>query len=592
MSFPNLNPLQPDQQQLAQQLGSVVNPDQATWLSGFFAGIGFAGNGGAVAPAAGHAAAVEKQSMTVLYGSESGNAEKAAGDMKKAAEKANFKAKVVNMADAKAADLAKSDNLLVIVSTWGEGDPPDGATGYYEAFMSDAMPQLPNLKYSVCALGDTSYEHFCKIGKDFDERLSKLGGERVYDRADCDVDYEETFKSWLSGALGAFPKAESVAAVAATSAAPAATVYDKKNPYEAEILEKIVLNGTGTSKETLHVEISLEGSGLTYEPGDSLGVYPENRAADIESILAATGLTANAKLGDKTLADALRLDFDITTLSPAIAMKYNEIVGNKDLQKVLDEKDRATFKEWIWGRQLVDLLETYPHKDWSAESFTGILRKLNPRLYSIASSLKAHEDEVHLTVAAVRYDTHRRDRVGVCSCYLSDDVASGDKVRVFFHSNKNFRLPENNETPVIMVGPGTGIAPFRAFIEERAANEAAGKNWLFFGDQHFSYDFLYQLEWLDYLEDGYLSELTTAFSRDQKEKIYVQHRLAERGEEIWNWLEDGAYFYVCGDASKMAKDVHQALIDIAAEHGGKSPEEAKAYVDALRKEKRYQRDVY
>ncbi|MEM7602337.1 MAG: assimilatory sulfite reductase (NADPH) flavoprotein subunit [Verrucomicrobiota bacterium] len=578
---------------MAEQLGSGVNPDQANWLSGFFAGIGFAGNG-ATAPAAGLAASVEKQNMTVLYGSESGNAEKLSGDMKKAADKAGFKTKVVDMASAKAADLAKVDNLLVVVSTWGEGDPPDAATSYYETFMADSMPPLPNLKYSVCALGDTSYEHICKIGKDFDERLSKLGGERVFERADCDVDYEETFKSWLSGALGAFPKseAESGAAVASTPAAPSALVYDKKNPYEAEILEKVVLNGTGSSKETLHVELSLEGSGLSYEPGDSLGVYPENRSADIDSVLAATGLTANAKLGDKTLADALRVDFDITTLSPAIALKYNGIVGNKDLQKLLDEKDRTTLKEWIHGRQLVDLLETYPHKDWSAESFTGILRKLNPRLYSIASSLKRHDDEVHLTVAAVRYHTHGRDRIGVCSCYLSDDVSAGDKVRVFFHSNKNFRLPENSDTPVIMVGPGTGIAPFRAFVEERSANEAGGKNWLFFGDQHFSYDFLYQLEWLDYLEEGNLTELTTAFSRDQKEKIYVQHRLLEHGEEIWKWLENGAYFYVCGDASQMAKDVHQALIDIAADYGGKSADEAKAYVDALRKEKRYQRDVY
>ncbi|MDF1826327.1 MAG: assimilatory sulfite reductase (NADPH) flavoprotein subunit [Verrucomicrobiales bacterium] len=592
MSFPNLTPLHPEQQQLAQELGSAVNSDQATWLSGFFAGIGFAGKGGAVAPAAGLAASVEKQSMTVLYGSESGNAEKSAGDIKKAAEKANFKVKVVNMADAKAPDLAKAENLLVIVSTWGEGDPPDGATAYYEAFMSEAMPQLPNLKFSVCALGDTSYEHFCKIGKDFDARLSALGGVRVYDRADCDVDYEDTFRSWLSGALGSFPKAETVASVAATSANSAAAVYDKKNPYEAEILEKIVLNGTGSSKETLHVELSLEGSGLHYEPGDSLGIYPENRAADVEAILSATGLTANAKLGETTLADALRLDFDITTLSPAIAMKYNEIVGDKKLRKVLDEKDRTAFKEWIHGRQLIDLLETYPHKNWSAETFTGILRKLNPRLYSIASSLKKHENEVHLTVAAVRYETHGRERVGVCSCYLADEVESGDKVRVFFHSNKNFRLPENNEAPVIMVGPGTGIAPFRAFVEERSASEATGKSWLFFGDQHFSYDFLYQLEWLDYLEDGDLTELTTAFSRDQKEKIYVQHRLIEKGPEVWKWLEEGAYFYVCGDASRMAKDVHQALIDIAVEQGGKSPEEAKAYVDALRKEKRYQRDVY
>ncbi len=591
MSFPNPSPLQPEQEKLAQQLSAGLAPEQATWLAGFFAGIGFAGQGSTIASSFA-SAPTAKAPMTILYGSESGNAEKLAGDMLKAADKKGFKGKVVNMADAKTTDLAKSENLLIIVSTWGEGDPPDSAIEYYEAFMSDAMPKLPNVKYSVCALGDTSYEHFCKIGKDFDERISKLGGERIYNRADCDVDYEDTFRSWLSGALDAFPAATAAVSGSAPVTTPAPRVYDKKNPYEAEILEKIVLNGTGSIKETLHVELSLTGSGLQYEPGDSLGIYPQNRAADIDSILAATGLTANAKLGDQTLAEALKSDFDITTLSPAIVLKYNGIVANEDLQKLLDEKDRATLKEWIWGRQLVDLLETYPYKKWTPESFTAILRKLNPRLYSIASSLKKHEDEVHLTVAAVRYSTNGRDRIGVCSCYIADEVEIGDKARVFFHSNKNFRLPESDDTPIIMVGPGTGIAPFRAFLEERSGREASGKSWLFFGDQHFSYDFLYQLEWLDHLEDGNLTELTTAFSRDQKKKIYVQHRLLERGKEIWNWLEDGAYFYVCGDATRMAKDVHQALMDIAVKHGGKTPEDAKAYVDALRKGKRYQRDVY
>lgn len=586
MSFPENSPLPPERQQLAQQLASGLPADQAAWLSGFFAGIGYSGSPAAIAPS------VAKQEMTILYGSESGNAEALSGTIQKAAGKQGFKTKVVNMADAKAAALAKAENLLVVVSTWGEGDPPDSATAYHEEFMSDAMPQLPNLKYSVCALGDTSYEHFCKIGKDFDERLSKLGGERVFDRVDCDVDYEDAFDGWLKGALGAFPQAGAVADIPASVEIPGSVVYDKKNPYEAEILEKIVLNGTGSIKETLHVEISLEGSGLTYEPGDSLGIYPENRDADVEAVLAAAGLKANEKLGDKTLAEALKTDFDITSLSPAIALKYNKIVEDKKLQALLDEKDKAELKDWIWGRQLVDLLETYPHKSWTAESFTGILRGLTPRLYSIASSLKAHPDEVHLTIAAVRYHTHGRDRVGVCSTFVADEIAIGDTAKVFFHSNKNFRLPEDDSTPVIMVGPGTGIAPFRAFIEERAASEAKGKSWLFFGDQHFSYDFLYQLEWLDYLEDGNLTELTTAFSRDQKEKIYVQHRLAERGAEIWKWLEEGAYFYVCGDATKMAKDVHQALMDIAVEHGGKSPEEAKEWLGALRKEKRYQRDVY
>lgn len=593
MSSPNLSPLPPEREQLAQQLAAGLNAEQATWLSGFFAGIGFAGGATGAAPIAAAPATATKQPLTILYGSESGNSEQLAGEIQKRAEKEGFKAKIVNMGDAKAADLAKAENLLVVVSTWGEGDPPDAATGYYEEFMGKSMPQLANLKFSVCGLGDTSYEQFCKMGKDFDARLSELGAERIFDRADCDVDYQEPFEKWLDGAINAFPKqAEVASAIAATGAAPASVVYDKKNPYSAEILDKVVLNGTGSNKETLHIELSLEGSGLSYEPGDALGIYPENSTADVEAILAVTGLKANAKLGDKTLAEALRTDFDITSLSPAIALKYNGVVGDKELEKLLAKDKKEELKEWVRGRQLIDLLEVFPNKNWSPETFTGILRKLNPRLYSIASSIKKHEDQVDLTIAAVRYNTHGRDRTGVCSCYVADDVNIGDTVRVFFHSNKNFRLPENNDTPIIMVGPGTGIAPFRAFVEERSAVGANGKNWLFFGDQQFSYDFLYQLEWLDYLDDGSLSDLTLAFSRDQKEKIYVQHRLLENGAEVWKWLEDGAHFYVCGDATKMAKDVHQALIDIAAEHGGKSPEDAKAYVDALRKEKRYQRDVY
>jgi len=568
------SPLPPEKLLQAQNLAVGLTPDQANWLAGFYSGIGFA-TGGAVAPAAGAGA---KTPLTVLYGSESGNAEKLSGTIQKATDKAGFKTKVVNMGDSKAVDLKKSENLLVIISTWGEGDPPDAAVDYYEEFMGDGMPKLDGVKFSVCGLGDTSYEHFCKMGKDFDTRLEALGGERVFARVDCDVDFQAAFDKWLVGAIDALPSAA------------AAVAYDKANPYEAEILEKIVLNGTGSIKETLHVELSLEGSGLTYQPGDALGIYPVNRAADIDAVLSTTGLKANAKLGDKTLVEALQTDFDITSLSAAIAMKYNGVVGSKDLEAAI--ADKATFKDWIWGRQLVDLIEAYPFKEWTPESFTEILRPLAARLYSIASSLKAHEDQVHLTIAAVRYNSHGRDRVGVCSTFVADEVEIGDKVRVYFHGNNNFRLPENGDTDVIMVGPGTGIAPFRAFVEERSATEAKGKNWLFFGDQHFSYDFLYQLEWLDYLEDGILTELTTAFSRDQKEKIYVQHRLMEHGAEIWKLLEGGAHFYVCGDASRMAKDVHQALMDIAQEHGGKDAKEAKDWLSALRKEKRYQRDVY
>ncbi|MEQ1840343.1 MAG: assimilatory sulfite reductase (NADPH) flavoprotein subunit, partial [Verrucomicrobiales bacterium] len=564
--------------------------DQALWLSGFFAGL--SGTAGAALPPTIPSAA--KRKLTVLYGTESGNSEKLAGVIAKTAEKQDFKVTIASMGDAKPAALAKAENLLVVVSTWGEGDPPDAAVSYYENFMSDTMPKLAGVKYSVCGLGDTSYEHFCKMGKDFDARLATLGAERVHERADCDVDYQATFDAWLIAALKAFPGSSSatLSIPAASSHAGSHGAYDKTNPYSSEVLEKILLNGTGSSKEVLHVELSLEGSGLAYEPGDALGICPENRASVVDEVLAATGLSANAKVGDTTLAEALRHDFDITTLQPAIVDKYNAVAGNAALQKLLDEEGRVTLKSWVEGRQLIDLLEAYPCKTWTPESFTGVLRKLAPRLYSIASSIKKHEDQVHLTIAAVRYHSHGRDRTGVCSCYVADNLEVGDKVKVYFHHNNNFRLPENDDTPIIMVGPGTGIAPFRAFVEERAARGAKGRNWLFFGDQHFSYDFLYQLEWLDYLESGVLSELSLAFSRDQKEKIYVQHRLIERGADIYRWLEEGAHLYVCGDASRMAKDVQQALIDLIAQHGGKTPEEAKAYLEAMRKAKRYQRDVY
>jgi sulfite reductase (NADPH) flavoprotein alpha-component len=591
MSTPN-SPLRPEQQQLANQLASGLGRDQALWLSGFFAGLG--GAAGASVPAS----AAAKRKLTVLYGSESGNAEKLAGVIAKTAEKDGFKAVVASMGDAKPATLAKAENLLVVVSTWGEGDPPDNAVSYHEGFMSDAMPKLAGVKFSVCGLGDTSYEHFCKMGKDFDTRLAALGAERVHPRADCDVDFQATFDAWLKGALAAFPGggASAVSAPAGV-AAPAVSShghgeYTKENPYTSELLEKILLNGTGSSKEVYHLELSLEGSGLVYEPGDALGVLPVNRASVVDEVLAATGLSANAKLGEKTLVEALKHDFDITTLQPAIVDKYNAVAQNADLQKLLDESGRTTLKAWVEGRQLIDLIEAYPCKTWTPDSFTGTLRKLAPRLYSIASSLKKHEDQVHLTVAAVRYHTHGRDRAGVCSCYLADEVEAGDPLKIYFHHNNNFRLPADDNTPVIMIGPGTGIAPFRAFVEERAARGAKGKNWLFFGDQHFSHDFLYQLEWLDSLESGILTDLSLAFSRDQKEKIYVQHRLLERGEEIYRWMEEGAHVYVCGDASRMAKDVQQALMDVIATHGNKSPEEAKAYLEALRKAKRYQRDVY
>ncbi|MEM6911942.1 MAG: assimilatory sulfite reductase (NADPH) flavoprotein subunit [Verrucomicrobiota bacterium] len=599
MQLPDYAPFDPAQRQALASLLATMTPQQASWLSGFVAGAQTAGQGAAAAPAPASAPApAAKRELTVLFGTESGNSEALADQTAKLGKKNGFKVKTRNMSETKAQDLAAVENLLVVVSTWGDGDPPEAAIGFYEDLMGEQAPALDGLHFSVCALGDTAYEQFCETGKRIDERLEKLGGQRVHARQDCDVEYEEPWKAWVQPALDGFPQtaapSQSVPAPTTSStfvveaaplAPPPAPVYDKKNPWPAELLEKVNLNGTGSAKETWHYEFSLEDSGLRYEPGDALAVLPENRPEDVEDLLIAGKFESG-------LAADLRTKYDITNLSQSLVSKYNELAGSSKLSRLLDPKKKDELKSWLHGRQIIDLLQEFPIAGLTGKQFTGLLRKLQPRLYSIASSLKAHEDEVHLTVASVRYTTHGRDRVGVASTYLADRVQSGDRVPVYFHQNKNFRLPENPETPIIMVGPGTGIAPFRAFMEERVATKASGQNWLFFGDQRYSYDFLYQLEWQEYFAEGQLHKLSTAFSRDQKHKIYVQDRMKEEAAELYRWLEEGAYFYVCGDASRMAKDVHQTLLGIIESQGGHTRNEAEAYLKALRQEKRYQRDVY
>ncbi|GAA5119942.1 assimilatory sulfite reductase (NADPH) flavoprotein subunit [Luteolibacter yonseiensis] len=534
--------------------------------------------------------------MTVLYGTESGNSEVLADRAVKAAKKRGFQAVMKNMSEVSPADLAKSPNLFVIVSTWGDGEPPETAVGFYKEFMSADL-KLANVKFSVCALGDTAYEKFCQIGKDVDARLEALGAARVFARQDCDVDYEDSFATWLEGSLSSLaPAAAEPVSFVAAVAAPAVE-YGKKNPFPAETIENLVLNGEGSSKETIHIEFSLAGSGLSYEPGDALAVVPVNAPDVVRGVLQAAKLTGNEEIevknvGTKLLADALREDFDITALSRAVLTKLAEAADSATLRALLAEDSKEQLKEYNYGREIVDALVDFAPHGLSAAALTGIFRKLPPRLYSIASSPLAHENEVHLTVAAVRYDSNGRSRKGVCSTYLADLVKSGDTVPMFIQPNKNFRLPADGSTPVIMVGPGTGVAPFRSFIEHRAALGSSGKNWLFFGDQHYTYDFLYQLEWQEYLKDGVLTRLDVAFSRDQPEKVYVQDRMVQQAAELYEWLEQGAHFYVCGDANRMAHDVHEALISVVEFQAGISREAAEAYVENLKKTKRYQRDVY
>jgi len=591
--LPEQSPFDANQKKGIEGLLSALGAEQRAWLGGFLSATAGQGGGSVAAPAA-------SEPLTIYYGTESGNSEALAEKAVKSAKKQGFKAKSVNLSDAKPADFAKAKNVGVIISTWGDGEPPEAAEAFYEAFMKEEV-DLSAVKFSICALGDTSYDKFCQTGKDFDERFEKLGAKRVADRVDCDVDFDDGYASWEGAFLGAIaPKGGAGASVAAQAmdfGSFGGVEYGRKNPFPAEVTESVLLNGEGTDKETVHLELSLEGSGLSYETGDALAVLPVNPEDVVEPILAASKLSGDAKVelkdtGEVSLSEALTDLLDVTALSRAVVKKYQALSDDKALADLLSDEKKEAFKDWMWGRQIVDLLEEYPVKDLTAQQLVGVMRKLPPRLYSIASSPKAHEGEVHLTVAAVRYDAHGKSRKGIASTYIADAAEVGEKVKVFVQPNKNFRLPEDGDTPVIMVGPGTGIAPFRAFIEERGEMEAKGGTWLFFGDQHYTYDFLYQLELQDHLKSGALNKLDVAFSRDQPEKVYVQHKLHEQGAEVYEWLEKGGHFYVCGDASRMANDVHEALLEIIEVHGKKSQDEAKAYLETMKKEKRYQRDVY
>lgn len=639
MQIPDTAPFTPEQRAVLNQLLPSLNPAQLQWLLGFAAGIdaalrqdaqGPAALSNAPTPALGaaaqllattaaspeaipapQAAAPQNVPVTILFGSESGNAESLSSLTEKELRKRGFNPKVVDMGDTELAALTKAENLLVITSTWGDGDPPDNAVALHSELMGENAPSFKGVKYSVCALGDTSYDKFCQTGKDFDARLEALGAERISPRVDCDVDFDPPYQDWFKAVVSVLgEQLKAAPAVAAAVAAPVAAmpslapvqtvpainavVYDRKNPFRSTIKEKILLSGKGSKKETWHYELSLAGSGLAYQPGDSLAIVPINGQDIVEPVLKAGSFikgSVSVEGGSvMSLGSALASFYDITTLTKNILEKYNQFAESKKIDRLLAEPDKL--KAYIEGRQIVDMLEDFPVKSLTAQEFTGILRKLPPRMYSIASSLRAHPEEVHLTIAAVRYHTHGKDRKGVASTYLADLVPVGGHVPVYVAPNKSFKLPEDPSTPMIMVGPGTGIAPFRAFMEERQASGAKGKNWLFFGDQHYTFDFLYQLEWQDYLKDGVLTHLDVAFSRDQKEKVYVQHRMLERAEELWRWIDSGAYFYVCGDASRMAGDVHEALIQIAEKQGGKSRSAAEDYVQSLLKEKRYLRDVY
>ncbi|MDC0603155.1 assimilatory sulfite reductase (NADPH) flavoprotein subunit [Aliiglaciecola sp.] len=575
-----------------------LNKDQLTWMSGYLAGLANSQTAGAV-PATVEAVASEKV-LTILYGSQTGNAKSLAQDYKNQAESAGITVKLLSMADYKAKQLKNETHLVIVVSTHGEGDAPDDAVELHEFVASKKAPKLPALKYAVLGLGDSSYEFFCQTAKDFDQRLEALGASRISDRVDCDVDYDSAAKAFIELVTSQLKeelttKQSQVVQLPVSANAPVAAVseYTKKNPFTATLNESQKITGRDSVKDIRHVEISLEDSGIEYKPGDALGIWFNNDLALVEEILALTGVKADEEVsvGGDTLSikQALIEKLELTLSYPTFVKSYLEVAANDTLQALFD--DKAKLRNYLSERQIVDIVKEFPTQ-LTAEQLARALRPITPRLYSIASSQADVEDEVHLTVALVEYDVDGNERVGGASGFLSNRLEEGQSVRVFIEPNNNFRLPENPDTPVIMVGPGTGVAPFRAFMQQRAEDEAKGKNWLFFGNPTFTQDFLYQTEWQRFVKDGVVDKISLAFSRDQEQKIYVQHRLLEQAKEVYQWLEEGAHFYVCGDATHMAKDVHDALFSIIQEQGNKSEEEAQQYLNDLRRAKRYQKDVY
>jgi sulfite reductase (NADPH) flavoprotein alpha-component len=574
--IPKTAPFGDEEIELLNRVVGPASPTQRAWLAGFLAGIE-----ASLAPALPVAPPLPAEPLTIVYASESGNSERLAGDIAKTARKNGLKPTIVDMADLDVATLATTGRLVVIAATWGEGEPPARVGRVYAELMSDKAPRLDGVEFGVLALGDTAYVEFCAVGKALDERFAALGGKRVVDRVDCDLDFAAPAADWIGRAVKALAPADANRGTVIevdfgkTGAAP------KLEIVEAEITEHIDLNSSRSDKETVHLALSFEGAAPTYEPGDSLDLYPENDPAEVDELLKA------ASLSDEALRAEFIKSRDIHTLSLKSLETYANATGHQYVKALIEN---GAAREWIAGRQLIDLVTYFPIA-LTAEHLRAITRPLAPRAYSIASSRRDVGEEAHLLISAVRYESHGRGRKGVASNHVAERLKRGDRVRVKLRPNRHFALPEPGRD-IIMVGPGTGIAPFRAFVQERRATAAKGRNWLFFGDRQFTHDFLYQLEWQDALNDGALTRMDVAFSRDQPEKIYVQDRIWERRAGLIEWLDGGASFYVCGDANAMAKDVRATLVRAYADVKSLTPEQAEQAVAQLERDKRYLQDTY
>jgi sulfite reductase (NADPH) flavoprotein alpha-component len=593
--------LSAQQSELLVKLTSSLDKDQLTWVSGYLAGFS-ARDQGQLQVEIKPAALSLLSFLTILYGSRTGNGEGLAKKAQLMAEKMGIKSTLKNMVDYRSRDLQTEKNLLIIVSTHGEGVPPFSAAELHEYIYGKRAPKLESVNYAVLALGDSSYFQFCKTGKDFDEQLEKLGGKRIVPILACDLDFEQPAEEWLNTALSSFggdTAAGSVGIIQSnltlTSIGPAGETvkFSKKNPFKAPVFEKIALHGKGSERQTFHIELSADSQGLEYEPGDSAGVIPVNPAGLINELIEVTALDGAEEVevnGVKmTLYESLRSVLELSKITVDVVKRFQEFAPNSKLQKIIDKP--AKFKDYLYGRDIVDLLQEFPVKV-TAGDLVKLLRPLQPRSYSISSSPKACPGELHLTVGEVNYENNGRRKQGTCSTFLAKVDIENEQIPIFIEPNQNFRLPKDTSTPIVMIGAGTGIAPYRAFVQHRELSENRGKSWLFFGNRNFETEFLYQTEWQNFLKSGALTRMDVAFSRDGSKKKYVQHRLIENSAELYKWLKEGAHFYICGDMNKMAGDVQAALVKIVEKEGEMNAENAREYVNNLQKDRRLQLDVY
>lgn len=589
-----------------QELIASLSHEQLVWVRGYLAAVDAQGARSDAPqdtvdpqePAAGLA-------LTILYGSETGNSRQVAEQARAAAQAQGLQVAVVrDLRDVRRADWRKFETVLLVISTHGEGDPPDSARESHALLHSKGAPRLEHLRYAVLALGDTSYDQFCQAGREFDQRLSDLGAQVITPRVDCDVDFEEPAAAWietvlreLASSMDAAPSKPIVQETAPARAVPHLEErpgYSRRNPVEIPVLENHLLTADGSSKEVRHIEFSLEQAGLEYQAGDVLYVLPNNHEEHVSELIEALGAAPAQRVttgsDEIPLVQALAQRYEITKVTRPFLERYAERSQAAALREILDADNKKVFRGYVNGRHVVDVLREFP-LGLSAQELIDILRRLPPRAYSIASSNCATPGEVHLTVGVTRYHGQRSEHRGVASGWLADLDTEQTTAPVYVKANEHFRLPKDPDTPIIMIGSGTGIAPYRGFLAERQELGAQGNNWLFFGDRNFRTDFLYQREWIQYRDDGVLTNIDVAFSRDGVDKRYVQHRLEERSRELYEWLQEGAHLYVCG-ATAMADDVHSALLNVVRREADISEEDAHVFVHQLQDEHRYHRDVY